>query len=82
MPQPDIHRSARKHYTKDHLDDEDLQHAYGHVLNPRRWMIWTVRRRAAQTSEGRSSLAATVVHSKVAEPYDQQHRHNSQFGLL
>ena len=48
MPQPDIHRSARKHYVKDHLRDEDLRHAYGHVLNsrplddeddPRRWLV-------------------------------------------
>ncbi|OLO78588.1 toxin [Actinomyces oris] len=48
MPQPDIHRSARKHYVKDHLGDEDLWHAYGHVLNsrplddeddPRRWLV-------------------------------------------
>ena len=81
MPQPDIHRSARKHYAKDHLDDEDLRHAYGHVLNPRRWMIWTVRRRAAQTSEGRSSLAGTVVLSTFAERYDEHDRHNSHFGL-
>ena len=35
MTQPDIHRSARKHYAKDHLGDEDLRHAYGHVLNSR-----------------------------------------------
>ena len=39
MPQPDIHRSARKHYAKDHLGDEELRHAYGHVLNSRRRMI-------------------------------------------
>ena len=48
MPLPDIHRSARKHYAKDHLGDEDLRHAYGHVLNsrplddeddPRRWLV-------------------------------------------
>lgn len=70
MPQPDIHRSAHRHYAKGHLGDEDLRHAYGHVPNSRRWMIWTARRRAAQASEGRSSVAATVVHSKVAEPYD------------
>ena len=82
MPQPDIHRSARKHYAKDHLGDEELRHAYGHVLNSRRRMIWTAGRRAAQASEGRSSVAATVVHSELAEPYDQQHRHNSQFWSL
>lgn len=81
MSPPDIHRSARKHYAKDHLGDEDLRHAYGHVLNSRRRMIWTTRRRTAQASEGRSSVAATGVHSKVAEPYDEQRRHNSQFGL-
>ena len=40
MPLPDIHRSARKHYAKGHLGDEDLRHAYGHVLYSRRWMIW------------------------------------------
>lgn len=48
MPQPDIHRPARKHYAKDYLDDEDLRHAYGHVLNSRplddgddlrRWLV-------------------------------------------
>ena len=48
MTQPDIHRSARNHYVKDHLGDEDLWHAYGHVLNsrplddeddPRRWLV-------------------------------------------
>lgn len=48
MSLPDIHRSARKHYVKDHLGDEDLRHAYGHVLNsrplddeddPRRWLV-------------------------------------------
>ena len=48
MSLPDIHRSARKHYVKDHLGDEDLWHAYGHVLNsrplddeddPRRWLV-------------------------------------------
>jgi len=61
MSLPDIHRSARKHYAKDHLGDEDLQHAYGHVLNSRRWMIWTARRRAAQASEGRFWDVATVV---------------------
>ena len=44
MSLPDIHRSARKQYAKDHLGDEDLRHAYGHVLYSRRWMIWTVRR--------------------------------------
>ena len=32
---PDIHRSARKQYAKDPLGDEDLRHAYGHVLNSR-----------------------------------------------
>ena len=48
MTQPDIHRSARKHYAKGHLGDEDLRHAYGHVLNSRplddgddlrRWLV-------------------------------------------
>jgi len=39
MSLPDIHRSARKHYAKEHLGDEELRHAYGHVLNSRRWMI-------------------------------------------
>ncbi|OLL16001.1 toxin [Actinomyces oris] len=48
MSLPDIHRSARKHYATDHLGDEDLRHAYGHVLNsrplddeddPRRWIV-------------------------------------------
>ena len=48
MSPPDIHRSARKHYAKDPLGDEDLRHAYGHVLNsrplddeddPRRWLV-------------------------------------------
>ena len=48
MPLPNIHRSARKHYVKGHLGDEDLRHAYGHVLNsrplddeddPRRWLV-------------------------------------------
>ena len=48
MSLSDIHRSARKHYAKDHLGDEDLRHAYGHVLNsrplddeddPRRWLV-------------------------------------------
>jgi len=48
MTQPDIHRSARKHYAKDHLGDEDLRHAYGHALSsrplddeddPRRWLV-------------------------------------------
>ena len=48
MSLPDTHRSARKHYTQDHLDDEDLRHAYGHVLNSRplddgddlrRWLV-------------------------------------------
>ena len=67
---PDIHRSARKHYAKGHLGDEDLRHAYGHVLNLRRWMIWTARWRAAQASEGRLWDVATVVHSKFAELYD------------
>ena len=57
MSLPDIHWSARKHYAKDQLGDEDLRHAYGHVLNSRRWMIWTARRRAAQVSGGRSSAA-------------------------
>ena len=74
--QPDIHRSARKHYVKDHPGDEDLRHAYGHVLNLRRWMIWTARWRAAQASGERSSVAGTFTLSKFAEPYDEQHRHN------
>lgn len=48
MTQPDIHRSARKHYAKGHLGDEDLRHAYGHALSsrplddeddPRRWLV-------------------------------------------
>ena len=48
MSLSDIHRSARKHYAKDHIGDEDLRHAYGHVLNsrplddeddPRRWLV-------------------------------------------
>ena len=48
MPQPDIHRSARKHYVKDHLDDEDLYYAFDHALSsrplddgddPRRWLV-------------------------------------------
>ena len=33
MLQPDIHRSARKHYVKDHLDDEDLYYAFDHALS-------------------------------------------------
>ena len=82
MSLPDIRRSARKHYVKGRLGDEDLRHAYGHVLNLRRWMIWTARRRAAQASEGRSAVAATVVHSTLAERYDEKHRHNPHFGLL
>jgi len=77
MSLPDIHRSARKHYVKDHLGDEDLRHACGHVLNSRRWMIWTTRRRAAQASGERSSVAGTFAFSKIAEPYDEQYRHNS-----
>ncbi len=45
---PDIHRSARKHYVRDRLDDKDLQHAFDHALNsrplddeddPRRWLV-------------------------------------------
>ncbi len=82
MSLPDIHWSARKHYVKEHLGDEDLRHAYGPVLNSRRWMIWTARWRAAPASGERSSVAGDVALSKLAEPYDQQHRHNSQFGLL
>jgi len=39
MSLPGVRRSARKHYVKEHLGDEDLRHAYGHVLNSRRWMI-------------------------------------------
>ena len=50
MSLPDTHRSARKHYTQDHLGEEDLRHTYGHVPNSRRWMIWTARQRAAQAS--------------------------------
>lgn len=81
MSLPDTHRSARKHYAKGHLGDEDLRHAYGHVLNPRRWMIWTTRRQAAQASGERSSVTGTFALSKLAELYDEQRRHNSQFGL-
>lgn len=66
--QPDIHRSARRYYAKDHLDDGDVRHAYGHVLNSRRWMIWTARRRAVQASGERSSVAGDVALSKFAEP--------------
>ena len=69
MSLPDIHRSARKHYVKDHLGDQDLRHAYGHVLNSRRWMIWKTRRRAAQAPEGRSSVAATVVATPRSPNY-------------
>ena len=69
ISQPDIHRSARKYYVKDYLGDEDLRHAYGHVLNSRRWMIWTARRRAVQASGGRSSGAGDVALSKFAELY-------------
>ena len=48
MPQPDIHRSVRKHYAKDHLDDEVLYYAFDHALSsrplddeddPRRWLV-------------------------------------------
>ena len=56
MSLPDIRRSARKHYVKGRLGDEDLRHAYGHVLNLRRWMIWTARQRAAQASGGNLQL--------------------------
>ena len=35
MPQPDIHRSVRKHYAKDHLDDEVLYYAFDHALSSR-----------------------------------------------
>ena len=77
MSPPDIHRSARKRYAKDHLGDEDLRHAYGHVLNSHRRMIWTAHRRAVQASGERSSVAGAVALSKAAELYDQQHRHNS-----
>ena len=81
MSLPDIHWSARKHYVKEHLGYEDLRHAYGPVLNSRRWMIWTTRRRAAQASEGRSSVTGTFALSKLAEQYDEHHRHNSRFRL-
>ena len=45
---PDIHRSARKHYRRDRLDDDAVQYAAAHVLNsrplddeddPRRWLM-------------------------------------------
>lgn len=67
MPLPNIHRSARKHYVKDHLGDEDLRRAYGHVLNSRRWMIWTARRGAVQASGGRSSAPGAVALSKFTD---------------
>ena len=81
MSLPDIRRAARKHYVKGRLGDEDLRHAYGHVLNLRRWMIWTARQQAAQASGERSSVTGTVVLSKFAELYDEQRRHNSQIRL-
>ena len=45
---PDIHRSARKHFRRDHLSDDAIVHAATHVLNsrplddeddPRRWLM-------------------------------------------
>ena len=45
---PDIHRSARRHYRRDRLDDDAVQYAVAHVLNsrplddeddPRRWLM-------------------------------------------
>lgn len=81
MSLPDIHRSARKHHAKDHLGDEDLRHAYGHVLNLRRWMIWTARWRAVYESGERSAVTGTFTLSKFAEQYDELRRHNSQFRL-
>ncbi|PHP53580.1 toxin [Actinomyces ruminis] len=45
---PDIHRSARKHYRRDRLDDDAVQYAAVHVPNsrplddeddPRRWLM-------------------------------------------
>lgn len=44
---PDLHRSARKHYQRDRLDDAAVLHAAEHVLaswplddehDPRRWL--------------------------------------------
>ena len=81
MSLPDIHRSARKHYVKGHLGDEDLRHAYGHVLNSRRWMIWAARWRAVRASGERSSVVGAVALWKFIERYGEHHRHNSQFRL-
>lgn len=45
---PEIHRSARKHYKRDRLSDDAIQHAFLHALtsrplddefDPRRWLI-------------------------------------------
>lgn len=44
---PDLHRSARKHYRRDRIDDAAVRHAASHVLqsrplddedDPRRWL--------------------------------------------
>ena len=85
MTLPDIHWSARKHYVKDHIGDEDLRHAYGHVLNLRRWMIWTAGRRAAQAPGERSQLLeplpslnsvnhmTSVIATTLSSGYDGRH---------
>ncbi|GGO98518.1 hypothetical protein GCM10011612_13600 [Actinomyces gaoshouyii] len=45
---PDLHSSARKHYRRDHLDDDAVRYAASHVLSsrplddeddPRRWLM-------------------------------------------
>jgi len=45
---PDLHRSARKHYRRDQLDDSAVLYAAAHVLHsrplddeddPRRWLM-------------------------------------------
>ncbi|KQY74148.1 MULTISPECIES: hypothetical protein [Microbacterium] len=45
---PDLHRSARKHYRRDQLDDSSVLYAVEHVLHsrplddeddPRRWLM-------------------------------------------
>ena len=45
---PELHRSARKHYERDHLDDAKIHYATQHVVNsrplddeddPRRWLL-------------------------------------------
>ena len=45
---PDLHKSARKHFRRDRLDDEAVHHAAAHVLHaraldeeddPRRWLV-------------------------------------------